>query len=250
MSCRLSISPFLARLSLFSTVKAVAANSMTDPNSILETLHGTLVASGHAAVFHDHYFSIRLDLDIDGSANNFRRERLASVNLPSDNLRRSLWQLEDVPMLLEGGISATNGPEIWRIENPHVVTDLGYHPGYQIAGRGPTSLLNSDDWPQRRAGFSAHNLWITARRPGELYAAGAFPNQSKGGDGLPSYDNDEGISDADLVAWYTLGFHHVTRPEDWPIMSTVWQGMQLKPFGFFTQNPALGVRRQFLVNGD
>ena len=32
---------------------------------------------------------------------------------------------------------------------------------------------------------------------------------------------DEGrpIEDTDVVLWYTLGSHYITRPEDWPVMS-------------------------------
>ena len=40
-----------------------------------------------------------------------------------------------------------------------------------------------------------------------------------------------------------------TRPEDWPILTTVWQGVKLRPYGFFTQNPGLGVRRRFRGDG-
>ena len=222
------------------------AMSMDDPGAAAATEHGTLVAPGLVAINHDHYFSIRLDFDIDGPANRFVRERLTPVALPEDNPRRSLWQLREAPMPTEGALSASDGPQIWRIENPGVTTALGHHPGYQIQGYGPTSLLAADDWPQRRASFSASNLWITRRHEGELYAAGAYPNQSRGGDGLPAYVDGESIEEADLVAWYTIGVHHITRPEDWPILSTVWQGVKLRPYRYFTQNPALGVRRRFL----
>jgi primary-amine oxidase len=206
---------------------------------------GALVAPGLVAVHHDHYFSLRLDLDIDGAENRFVREQLQPVTLPEASARRSLWQVVPEILAEETALSAGPEPEVWRVENPLVTTSLGNHPGYQIEGVGPVSLLSADDWPQRRASFSAANLWVTKRHPGELYAAGAYPNQSRGGDGLPTYANREDIRTADLVVWATIGFHHVTRPEDWPVMTTVWQGVTLRPYGFFTENPALGVRRAF-----
>jgi primary-amine oxidase len=224
-------------------VKAVAARSAAEMGDTSQ--YGRLVAPGLVAIDHDHFFSIRLDFDIDGPVNSFVRERLAPVTLPAGNPRRSLWQLQAAPMPVEGALSAHDGPQVWRIENPNAMTALGYRPSYQIQGHGPTSLLGTDDWPQRRGAFSADNLWITARHPGELYAAGAYPNQSRGGDGLPAYVDGESISSADLVAWYTIGFHHVTRPEDWPVLSTIWQGVRLRPLGFFTRNPGLNVRREF-----
>jgi len=68
--------------------------------------------------------------------------------------------------------------------------------------------------------------------------------------GCPTHANREDVHTADLVVWATIGFHHVTRPEDWPVMTTVWQGVTLRPYGFFTENPALGVRRAFADSPD
>ena len=224
-------------------VKAVAVGNIADPRATELTRYGKLVAPGLLAVNHDHYFSIRFDVDVDGPVNRFVRERLTRVSLPKGSRRRSLWRLKEDPLTTEGALSSRDGPQVWRIENSVRTGALGHHPGYQIQGSGPTSLLSPDDWPQRRAAFSSHNIWITARRDGERYAAGAYPNQSKGGDGLPDYVSGERIDQTDLVAWYTIGFHHVPRPEDWPVLSTVWQGVTLRPYGFFDRNPGVGVRR-------
>jgi primary-amine oxidase len=103
-----------------------------------------------------------------------------------------------------------------------------------------TSLLSPDDFPQRRAAFSAAPLWITAYNPAELYAAGPYPNQGHGDAGLPAYAaRQRPVVNADIVLWYTMGFHHVPRPEDWPVMDTMWHSVSLVPDGFFDRNPAL-----------
>ena len=44
-----------------------------------------------------------------------------------------------------------------------------------------------------------------------------------------------------MVLWYVFGIHHITRPEDWPVMPTDAVSFWLKPFGFFDRNPALDV---------
>jgi primary-amine oxidase len=44
-----------------------------------------------------------------------------------------------------------------------------------------------------------------------------------------------------VVLWYVFGIHHITRPEDWPIMPADAVSFWLKPFGFFDRNPALDV---------
>jgi primary-amine oxidase len=220
-------------------VKGVAVRSIADPGAAEATATGALVAPGLVAVNHDHFFSIRLDFDVDGPANRFLRQRVAPVAGPP----RSYWRLVEDPMPLEGAVSMTDGPQVWAVENPGRITGLGRHPAYQIVTGGALSLLDPEDWPQRRGAFSGAHLWLTALREGEDFAAGAYPNQSPGGEGLPAYVNGESIEDADLVAWATVGFHHVTRPEDWPILSTLWRGLRLRPYGFFDRNPSLGVRR-------
>ena len=67
---------------------------MNEPGAKEATRSGVLVAPNLVAVHHDHYFSIRLDLDVDGPINTLVRERLTPVSLPEEHPRRSLWQLE------------------------------------------------------------------------------------------------------------------------------------------------------------
>jgi len=57
----------------------------------VDTRHGTLIAPGLVAPFHSHYFNFRLDLDVDGIANDFMRERLVQQALPEGSPRRSLF---------------------------------------------------------------------------------------------------------------------------------------------------------------
>ncbi len=220
-------------------VKGSALSSMLDAGTDKATQYGTLVAPGLIAVHHDHFFSVRLDMDIDGPANHFVQERIVPKTLPGTSLRRSLWQVERVPLSVESALREQPGTSLWRIENRELVTPLGHHPGYQVVAHGPVSLLASDDWPQRRAAFSGAPLWVTRQHPGERQAAGRYPNQSGGAQGLPEFVNDESLSGDDLVLWPTIGFRHVTRPEDWPVLNTMWQGVTLRPYGFFTRNPAV-----------
>jgi primary-amine oxidase len=46
------------------------------------------------------------------------------------------------------------------------------------------------------------------------------------------------------VLWYVFGLHHITRPEEWPIMPVDTVSFWLKPFGFFDRNPSLDVPPQ------
>ena len=50
---------------------------------------------------------------------------------------------------------------------------------------------------------------------------------------------DRPIEDTDIVLWYVFGLHHITRPEDWPVMPADIVSFQLRPVGFFNRNLAL-----------
>ena len=227
-------------------VKGVRARTLADASAAKDTTYGNLVAPNLVAVNHDHFLSFRLDLDIDGRANTLVRQRLVRERLPGNVGRRSLWRVVEDTVGVEGPLRGKHaGVETWRIFNPNLTNSLGQHPGYELRpGHSATSLLAVEDFPQRRAGFLAAPLWVTAYGPSELYAAGMYPNQSRGGGGLPAYvARHRPIVNADIVLWYTMGFHHLPRPEDWPVLPTIWHSMSLVPYGFFDRNPALDVAR-------
>jgi hypothetical protein len=72
---------------------------------------------------------------------------------------------------------------------------------------------------------------------------GRFAMMSDGSDTLGAWTaRDRPIANRDIVAWYTVGFHHITRMEDWPVMPTHWFGFTLMPHNFFTTNPAMTIR--------
>jgi primary-amine oxidase len=206
-----------------------------------EPLHGALVAPHLVAPDHDHFLSFRLDLDVDGTSNRFVRDTLVRTKLPMSSSRRSRWARSSRIEPRELAVRATHEPELWRIENNQLQTALGYLPSFEIVGHSTPSLLDSSDPVQARAAFAAHPLWVTAYKRGEIYAAGDYPNQSPGGEGLPKFVDGETTAGGDLVVWYTMGFHHVTRPEDWPVLPTVQHRVTLRPHAFFARNPAMDV---------
>ena len=94
----------------------------------------------------------------------------------------------------------------------------------------------------QRAGFLKNNLWVTRYKRDEIFSTGIAVNQSAPGVGLPLYAADnESVKNADLVAWPTIGFHHVPMAEDWPVMPVERTGFHLKPTGFFRRSPAMDV---------
>jgi primary-amine oxidase len=207
-------------------VKNVASRTADDAQGGKADMYGRFVAENLVGVDHDHFFSFRLDFDVDGTANSFVRDRLSVKRLSANSLRKSLWVAEpEVPRTEQQAKLHMNmgQPEIWRVINPSVKGPLGYPVGYEImGGENAMSLLVPEDYPQQRAGFTDYQLWVTPYNQAERFAAGDYPMQSHGGDGLPAWTKaNRGIENTDIVVWYTMGFHHVPHSEDWPVMPTM-----------------------------
>ena len=100
-------------------------------------------------------------------------------------------------------------------------------------------LASEDAWWRKRAGFANHHVWVTPFSQDERYAAGDYPNQSPGGDGLARWtEQDRNVANEDVIFRYTFGNTHSPRPEDYPVMPATYTGFLLKPNGFFDANPA------------
>src|SRR5262249_27430535 len=131
----------------------------------------------------------------------------------------------------------------WLGVNDGSKNALGEPVGYRLVpGENVVPFAAADSALARRAGFVYRHVWVTPYSPDERYAAGEYPNQSAGGDGLPAWVAEgRGIEDEDVVLWYTFGLHHQPRPGDGPVMRCPRSGSMLKPAGFFDENPALDV---------
>ncbi|MEM9815328.1 MAG: hypothetical protein AAF827_02795 [Cyanobacteria bacterium P01_D01_bin.6] len=227
-------------------VQAVPARQV-DTAGTADLAFGRMVAPQTVATNHDHFFSFRLDMDVDGPANSFVHDDLKTV-AAKEGPRTSFWTVESHTAKTESDAQMTlniREPALWRVTNPHATNFVGYPTSYEFKSHGNAmAMMRPDDFPQQRAGFTNHHLWVTPYAANELYAAGDYPNQSHGGDGLPAWTRrDRAIEDTDIVVWYTLGLHHVVRAEDWPVLPTEWHEFEVRPFDFFDRNPAMAIAR-------
>ncbi len=227
-------------------VKGAKASSLSDPSAEEETRYGTLIAPNLVGVYHDHYFSFRFDLDVDGRQNDFVRDRIVPTRLNESHPRRSIWTVQPERVRHEGAAKLSidmKKPEQWRIQHSSKTNKMGYNTGYVIApSSNALPQQSDDDYPLRRAGFARHHLWITPHEASEQYSAGDYPNQSQGDGGLPSWSkNNRSIDGTDIVAWYTLGFHHITAAEDWPVLPSHPKSVTIRPFNFFDRSQVINL---------
>jgi primary-amine oxidase len=206
--------------------------------------HGTLVAPGLYGPHHQHFFCMRLDMSVDGTANRVVQVDSRPSPAGPENAHGNAWETVSTVLASEAVAATDTDParaRYWKVESTERTSALGAPTAYALMpGATVPPMYAPDAVYARRSGFTEHQLWVTAYDETQRFAAGDYPNQHPGGQGLPTYGAaDRPLDGQDVVVWYTFGTHHVVRPEDWPVMPVSTVGFVLKPSGFFSGNPAL-----------
>ena len=205
---------------------------------------GTTIAPGLMAPNHEHYFSVRLDMAVDGPRNNLFEVDSVSDPAGPENPYGNAWRTRKRQLVSEAEAQRLPDPlagRSWLVSSADTESALGARPSYKIEpGPYTAPLWQQGSEQAERGGFATRQLWATPYDPAQRFAAGDYVAQNPGPDGLVAYTaDDRSLVDSDLVVWYTVGAHHVVRPEDWPVMPVTKVGFHLKPFGFFDGNPML-----------
>ena len=234
-------------------VKATGIMQTTaiDPARGNDYEHGTYVAPGLGAMNHQHIFSIRLDMAVDGDANSVHEvdvepEPVSDTN-PHGQAMRAVETLLDRESAAARDVNVDRS-RYWKISNPAAENELGQPTAFKLVPGEQAGLLCQPNSPMsRRGGFAQHHLWVTRFDPDEMHSAGEFPNQSdpaKAPHGLPRWQlQDRALENEDVVLWYTICHTHIPRPEDWPMTQVERAGFTLKPQGFFSRTPSLDLPR-------
>jgi primary-amine oxidase len=220
----------------------VISNGAVEPGTTPN--HGTIVAPGVYAPHHQHFFNLRLDMAIDGTANRVYEVTPEAMPEGPDNPVGNAWRTNEVLIQDETMARRDADPlagRYWKIVNENVTNALGQPVAYKLM---PEHVIRAFAHPgsavERRAGFITNPLWVTAYDQDELFATGDYPNQAADCAGLPEFVKSErNLTDTDVVLWFTFGTNHVVRPEDWPVMPVHPIGFRLIPSGFFVGNPSL-----------
>jgi primary-amine oxidase len=204
------------------------------------------LAPGLGAPVHQHLFSVRLDLTVDGVRNHVDELEVAPVPMGEGNPWGNAIGRKRTRLRTEADaqrVAANHLGRVWAVSSTERTNRLGRPTSYVLHPQGqPTLLADEGSSIAQRATFARKHLWVTQYDRDELWPSGYTVNQNPGGDGLPAYvAGDRPVDGEDIVLWHTLGLTHYVRPEDWPIMPVDHAGFKLKPDGFFDRNPTLDV---------
>ena len=208
--------------------------------------YGALIAPGVEAHVHQHTFSFRFDMCVDGDKNSVHEVEFEAPPIGPDNPHGNAVRIVDRELKSELEAQremSMASSRYWKVVNPDRQNALGNPTAYKLVpGANALPLLDPQSSVGQRAGFMYKHFWATSYAPDELFPAGWYPNQSGPGEGLPKWTKaDRSLQNTDVVTWYTLGFNHLPRPEDWPVQPVVYASFHWMPDGFFDENPALDV---------
>lgn len=204
---------------------------------------GTIVGPNVMAAYHQHILSFRIDPAIDGHKNSVLYEDVEKMPVSKLNpygigfvtkktFKEKAGYIEQSPF--------TN--RTYKIVNENKINPISKSPvGYKVQMPAKQMLLaDPDSFNCKRATFATQQLWVTKYRDDQLFVAGEFTNQSQTDTGLGEWvKGEDPVRNEDIVVWATMGFTHIPRVEDFPVMPVETHNIHLVPANFFDRNPGL-----------
>jgi len=208
--------------------------------------HNTEMAPGLLAPVHQHIFSARLDVAIDGEDNTLHEIEAVPIPRGPLNPRGNAFTWSNTQLKDEQGAQRmANGlaSRVWEVRSAHRTNHTGKPTAYWLVPEGKSVLLaQPDSSVYARANFATKHLWGTQYAENEIFPAGIFPSQSSGWQGLPTWTKkNRSLDGEDLVLWHQFGPTHFPRTEDWPVMPVDYSGFWFKPHGFLDKNPTMNL---------
>ena len=226
-------------------VRATGILSTQPIDEGVEVPWGTVVHPGVLAAHHQHIFSLRVDPAIDGHNNRLVYDEAYPMPRSDFNPFGTGFFSKETIVERSSGLDVDyEANRTFKIQNAAIRNPINGKPvAYKIqAPPFQKMLADADSFHHKRAEFADHSIYVTKYNDGELYAAGKYTNQSRGGTGVRSWaDRKDNVKDTDLVLFIQFGLQHIPRIEDFPVMPCEIIKVSMKPVNFFDKNPAIDV---------
>jgi primary-amine oxidase len=214
------------------------------PDGATPPPYGTVVDTNTYAPVHQHFLVARLDLDVDGEDNTVMEIDSVAPPVSADNPYGLALVTESTPITSEAHAARDfdwSTQRAWKVVNPNKTNKYGTNVSYKLVpGACFPPMMDPSTVQYLRAPVIGHTLWVTKNSGDERWPAGKYPAQSEVDTGMTEWLKDDApLVNTDVVLWYVFGIHHITRMEEWPIMSVDTVSFWLKPSGFFDRNPSI-----------
>jgi Copper amine oxidase, enzyme domain/Putative Ig domain len=192
------------------------------------TLYGWPIRSNTTTgISHMHNYHFRLDFDFDDGPDQEVVEEIDHVRVGATREKQVTVFDTEVARPLDIALRRS-----WRIRDLGLTNAAGRSISYQLE---PSHHAHRFDGPSFEP-WTANQVYVTRWSSCEKYAT---HNDLAGGCGsdLSSFVNGQSVYGQDVVVWYSLSFHHLPTDEDEPNMHAHWDGFEIVPRDWSTENP-------------
>ncbi|CAC5374043.1 AOC1 [Mytilus coruscus] len=182
---------------------------------------------------HQHLFNFKMDLDIKGTSNRFETidiEPDVVDNKCHKNRGAKIVQNRFIKRLKQKELQAAykfnfDYPKLLTFVNNNKKDKFGNSPGYKLLNKGMTKVIRPPNNGNNPAvSWSQYQVAVTKYKDSEPYSSSVYTHSDNPVFTFQEFiDDNENIVDEDLVAWVTMGMHHVVQKEDIPVTHTPGQ---------------------------
>lgn len=228
---------------LSATGYVQAAFRLPEENRLGSPIHEKVIADLHA-----HIFNYKVDIDIAGMLNrytvlNVEKETLKHPWYPNINKTQMYIRPELIGTEFKAPVYKNNIPQYHVIHNHNAQSKYGVDRGYRILNKSPVVHLMSGEPVASAAKWANYPIIVTKRKDTERDSVSIFAQNDPWDPVLDFEDfiDGENLVDEDLVAWVTIGTHHIPGTEDLPTTPTTWNQFSffLTPHNYFSECPGL-----------
>ncbi|KAK3098052.1 hypothetical protein FSP39_015608 [Pinctada imbricata] len=230
----------------------ILANAFTEK----EKDFGPQVHKYIAGNLHHHLFSFKADLDINGIKNRYDTMDISTTQVPNQfnpdpNAKITMAKYARNQKAFEKAAAYKfnfDTPKYHIFYNNLVNNNYGNPKSYRVLMKGISKQILPENEGNEPAGaWSRYQMAVTKhsdkeRTSSSLYAI--FDAEKPVVDFQSYIDNNDTLTDEDLVAWISLGIQHIPHTEDLPVTHT--PGMDLSffllPYNYFPEDPSMASR--------
>ena len=145
--------------------------------------HGVVVAPGLYGPHHQHFFNVRLDMQVDGERNSVYEVDAAALPPGPDNPYGNAWVTKKTLLARESEAQRLIDPFVartWYVVNPNQINELGQPVGFKLMpGDNVLPLQQEGSQAFSRAQFAYKHLWVTAYEPRRDVRRGRLPEPAR-----------------------------------------------------------------------
>ncbi|CAG5132710.1 unnamed protein product [Candidula unifasciata] len=227
-----------------------------------ERPYGVKITDHITGALHVHLANFKVDLDINGTSNRYesidieeetvdlRQAKKSQAKYSQTRFSYNIKETERKAALK----NTFNTPMYHIFHNNDARNKFGEKKAYRLASNGMVKqLLQKNVGNEGSQAWARYQLAVTKHKDEERTTGnpyGQWVSDQKVVDFEKFIDDDENIVDEDLVAWVTVGFHHIPHAEDLPVTTTSGkhQSFYLFPYNYFEECPSMKSRDAIYVS--